>query len=153
MRATSILSLTIAAALSGVLAAQAQDLLTQADPDIVLNAAKGFGSATLEKDSGGDPMVSGRIDGLKYAIYFYGCKDGANCRSIQFSSGYTDAWSVAKANEWNTKFRWIKAYEKDGSNFKMDVDFKGGVSKQFLDEQFITWQSFIQDMKDSAASQ
>ncbi len=142
--------LTVAALVAfPVSVSSAQDILTLADPEIVLNVAKGFGSADMDKDNGGDPMVSGRIQGLKYAIYFYGCKEGQNCRSIQFSTGYTDAWTIEKANEWNKKFRWIKAYENEGSNFKMDVDFKGGITRQYLEEQFATWDSFIQDIKDS----
>jgi len=143
-------TLSVAAFLAApVTAASAQDILTVADPEVVLSVAKGFGSAEMDKDNGGDPMVAGRIQGLKYVIYFYGCKEAKDCRSIQFSSGYTDPWTVDKANEWNKKFRWVKAYENEGSNFKMDVDFKGGVTRQYLEEQFITWDSFIQDVKDS----
>jgi hypothetical protein len=143
-------SLSVAAFVAApVTAASAQDILTVADPDIVLSAAKGFGSAEMDKDTGGDPMIAGRIQGLKYVIYFYGCKEGKDCRSMQFSSGYTDPWTADKANEWNKKFRWVKAYENEGSNFKMDVDFKGGVTRQYLEEQFVTWDSFIQDVKDS----
>jgi hypothetical protein len=143
-------SLNVAAFLaSGATVASAQDIFTIADPEIVLSVAKGFGSAEMDKDSGGDPMVAGRIQGLKYVIYFYGCKEAKDCRSIQFSSGYTDPWTIEKANEWNKKFRWVKAYENEGSNFKMDVDFKGGITRQYLEEQFITWDSFVQDMKDA----
>jgi hypothetical protein len=149
MRRFSLLSLTVATLAAGPVVAQAQDLLTLADPDVVLGVAKGFGSAEMDQDNGGDPMISGRIQGLKYVVYFYGCKEAKDCRSIQFSTGYTDAWTGEKANEFNKKFRWVKAYESDGSNFKMDVDFKGGVTKQFLEEQFVTWDSFIQDIKDS----
>jgi hypothetical protein len=130
-------------------AASAQDILTIADPEIVLSVAKGFGSAEMDKDSGGDPMIAGRIQRLKYVIYFYGCKEAKDCRSIQFSSGYTDPWTIEKANEWNKKFRWVKAYENEGSNFKMDVDFKGGITRQYLEEQFVTWDSFIQDIMEA----
>ena len=128
--------------------AQSDGLLTIADPQQVADLAKGFGSATVEADSEGDPMITGRIQGLKYAIYFYGCKEAKDCRSIQFSTGYTDAWNMEKANEWNKKYRWIKAFEGDGSNFKMDVDFKGGVSRDHIEAQFATWDSFIGDIKD-----
>ncbi|MBX3571483.1 MAG: YbjN domain-containing protein [Mesorhizobium sp.] len=127
---------------------QAQVYMT-ADADLVLELAKGFGSASLEKDSSGDPMINGRIQGMKYVIWFYGCKEAKDCRSIQLSSGYTDEYSAEKANEWNAKYRWIKAYEKDGSNFKMDVDFKGGITRANLEAQLATWDSFIGDMKES----
>lgn len=146
LRSLSVAAFVVASA-SGV--ATAQDILTIAEPDVVLNAAKGFGSANLETDQGGDPLIDGRIQGMEYSIFFYGCKDGANCRSIQFSAFFPDPWTAEKANAFNQQFRWVKAYEKDGANFRMDVDFKGGITRQFLEEQFVTWESFIPDLKEA----
>lgn len=125
------------------------EVYTTADPELVLELAKGFGSAALEKDSSGDPMISGRVQGLKYVVWFYGCKDAVDCRSIQLSAGYTDEYSVEKANDWNSKFRWIKAFSKDGSNFRMDIDFKGGITRANLEAQLATWDSFVGDLKES----
>jgi hypothetical protein len=129
-------------------AAGSGDLISFADPDIILDIAKGYGSANLEKDSDGNPQIAGRLEGVKYWIYFYGCTNGANCRSIQFSTGYTDPFTAAKANEWNYQYRYVKAYESKGSNFRMDVDFQGGVSRDNLDAQFDTWSGFIPTIKD-----
>ena len=143
-----VAALSMAIGLGSTVAAWSQDIVKIADPDIVLDVAKGFGSATLEKDSSGDPMISGRLQGVKYSVWFYGCKEAKNCRSIQLSTGYTDDFSIEKANEWNTKFRWIKAYAGDGSNFKMDVDFYGGVTRDFIEAQFATWDSLITDIKE-----
>lgn len=137
------------AIVTGPFRASAEDLLTLAEPQVVLEMAKGFGSAEIDSDGSGDPMIAGRIQGLKYVIYFYGCAKAKDCRSIQFSTGYDDAWTIEKANEFNKKFRWVKAFEAEGSNFKMDVDFKGGVSKRFLEEQFVTWNGFIEDMREA----
>lgn len=125
------------------------EVYTTADPELVLELAKGFGSASLDKDESGDPMISGRAQGMKYVILFYGCTDAEKCRSIQLSTGYTDAYTADKANEWNTKFRWIKAYDKDGSNFKMDIDFKGGITRDNVEAQLATWDSFIGDIKEA----
>lgn len=125
------------------------EVYTIADPELVLELAKGFGSAALEKDSSGDPMISGRVQGLKYVVWFYGCKEAVNCRSIQLSAGYSDEYSVEKANDWNAKYRWIKAFEKDGSNFRMDIDFKGGITRANLEAQLATWDSFVGDIKES----
>lgn len=119
-----------------------------ADPAQINEIAKGFGSSSIDKDSTGDPMVTGRLQGMKYVIYFYGCEEGAKCKSIQFSAGYTDPFTAAQANEWNKKFRWIKAYEGEGSNFKMDVSFIGGITKANLEQQFSTWDSLISDIKE-----
>lgn len=151
MRPTPVLLCAVGFTALAAPSALAEDILTHPEPETILEIAKGFGSASLDKDSSGDPMVAGRMQGMKYVIYFYGCKDGQNCRSIQFSSGYTDEFSVERANEWNLKYRWIRAYSKDGSNFKMDVDFAGGITKANVEAQFATWDSFVSDIKDFVA--
>jgi len=120
-------------------AALAEDVIAIADPEIVLEVAKGFGSAELDKDKQGDPVVNGRDQGVKYTIYFYGCTDGASCRSIQFYAVYEDKLGAEKTNEWNVKYRWIKAFADDGTIFSMDVDFKGGITRANLEEYFTTW--------------
>ncbi len=143
-----IVVLSLAVALAVPAAARSQDLLKTADPDVVLDVAKGFGSASLEKDSAGDPMINGRLEGLKYSIWFYDCKSGKDCRSIQLATGYTDDFSADKANEWNSKYRWVRAYAGGGSNFRMDVDFYGGVTRDYLENQFETWDTLVTDIKD-----
>jgi hypothetical protein len=149
MRSLSALFLA-AGLLTGALSvARAEDaeILKSPDPAMVLESAKGFGSAKLEKDDSGDPMISGRLEGVKYVIYFYGCENHEKCKSLQFSFGYTDPFTVEQANEWNKKYRWIKAYAGDGSNFKMDVSFIGGITKANFEEQFSTWDSLTSDIK------
>jgi len=135
---------------SAVCVARAEDaeIIQVPDPAAILDIAKGYGSAKLDKDDGGDPMISGRLEGMKYVIYFYGCENHETCKSLQFSSGYTDPFTVEQANEWNKKFRWVKAYSGDGSNFKMDVSFVGGITKANLEEQFSNWDSMTSDIKD-----
>lgn len=136
-------------------AARAADtaLLEKAEPEIVLEVAKGFGSATMDKDNAGDPMIAGRLQGLKYVIYFYGCTGGRNCRSIQLATGYTDKLSAERADAWNGKFRWIRSYEGDGSNFRMDVDFAGGVTRAHPEEQLATWDSLVGEIKSAATTE
>jgi hypothetical protein len=150
MRSFSSLSaagLILTGAISGA-RAEDTEILKTPDPAAILDIAKGYGSAKLDKDDGGDPMVSGRLEGMKYVIYFYGCENHEKCKSLQFSSGYTDAFTVDQANEWNKKYRWVKAYSGDGSNFKMDVSFIGGITKANLEEQFSNWDSMTSDIKD-----
>lgn len=151
MRQTRILLCAVGFTVFSAHAALSEDVLLHPQPDLILDVAKGFGSAELTEDSSGDPMIRGRMQGLKYVVFFYGCKDGANCRSIQFSAGYTDDFAVERANEWNLKYRWIRAYAKEGSNFKMDVDFAGGITKANVEAQFATWESFVGDIKDFVA--
>jgi hypothetical protein len=128
--------------------AEDTEIITAPDPAAILEIAKGYGSAKLDKDDGGDPMVSGRLEGMKYVIYFYGCENHEKCKSIQFSSGYTDAFTAEQANAWNKKYRWVKAFSGDGSNFKMDVSFIGGITKANLEEQFSNWDSMTTNIKD-----
>jgi len=150
MRATLSAFITSLALAGAVSAAWAEDaeILRQPDPAAILDIAKGFGSARMDKDDNGDPMISGRIEGVKYVVYFYGCEDHENCKSLQFSTGYTDPLTAEQANAWNTKYRWVKAYSGDGSNFKMDVSFAGGVTRANLEEQFANWDSMAGNIKD-----
>lgn len=151
MRAFSLLLSTGLILTSAISVAFAEDIeiITAPDPAVILEIAKGYGSAKMDKDDGGDPMISGRLQGMKYVVYFYGCENHhEKCKSIQFSSGYTDAFTVDQANEWNKKFRWVKSFSGDGSNFKMDVMFKGGVTRSYLEEQFSNWDSMTSDIKE-----
>ena len=48
----------------------AQTLIDGSDPEQIVNAARGYGSAQLTTDSDGDPRIRGRIDGTIYVIFF-----------------------------------------------------------------------------------
>ena len=148
---TSLFILTAGLTLAGAVSlARAEDaeILQTPDPATVLNIAKGFGSARMGKDDNGDPMIYGRVEGVKYVIYFYGCEDHENCKSLQFSTGYTDPLTADQANAWNAKYRWVKAYSGDGSNFQMDISFAGGITRANLEEQFSNWDSMVGNIKD-----
>ena len=149
MRANLSAFSTGLALVAAVSAAQAQDdeILQKPEPGAILDIAKEFGPARMEKDDNGDPMISGRVEGVKYLIYFYGCEDHENCKSLQFSTGYTDPLTAEQANAWNAKYRWVKAYSGDGSNFKMDVSFAGGITKANLEEQFSNWNAMAANIK------
>ena len=144
---TFITGLALAGAASAARAEDAE-ILQKPDPAAILDIAKGFGSARMDRDDNGDPMISGRIEGVKYVIYFYGCEDHDNCKSLQFATGYTDPLTADQANAWNRKYRWVKAYAGDGSTFKMDVSFAGGITRANLEEQFSNWGSMSSNIKD-----
>ncbi len=141
-----IAGLAMAGATS-VARAEDAEILQKPDPAAILDIAKGFGSARINRDDNGDPMIYGRIGGVKYVIYFYGCEDHENCKSLQFSTGYTDPLTADQANAWNAKYRWVKAYSGDGSNFKMDVSFAGGITRANLEEQFSNWDAMTGNIK------
>ncbi len=146
--ARAVVAALLPAAWAGTAWADDTTLLKTADPQMIFEIAHGFGSAELSTDSDGDPMLTGRIQGVKYSVYFYDCQDHKDCNSIEFSLGYTDTFTADQANKWNAQYRWIKAYMQDGSTFEMDVDFGPGITRAYLEEQFSRWESFVPDIRD-----
>lgn len=127
-------------------AAQAQSNIDGSSLAAILEVAKGYGSAELEKDSYGDPRIRGRLSGRSYAVYFHGCKGGTNCTSIQFHWGIdVKGVPLSKINEWNRTKRFGKAYldSKGELNVELDVNMKGGLSKANLDDTFDFWKTVV----------
>jgi hypothetical protein len=95
------------------------------DPDKILEIAKGYGSAALEEDSSGDPKIIGKMDGIKYVIYFYGCSQNKDCESIQFDAVWTmpDKPTLDTINEWNSKKRFGKAFVDSDGDPRIEMDF------------------------------
>ncbi len=124
----------------------------------ILQAIHEFGyTATMEKDSDGDPKISGKVSSTNFNVYFYGCSDNTNCKSLIFKAGYnlTNGITASKINEWNRNKRFSRAYiDDEGDPFlEMDVnlDYDGVGNKNFQDtldwwrvsvesfEEFIDW--------------
>lgn len=122
--------------------ANAADIISADDPDAILNVAKGFGSARLKTDASGDPFITGRINGSKYGIVFYGCNDGRDCGELQFAA----AWGGIKVsmddiNTYNRKKKFGKAYlDGDGDpRLDMSVNVDYGVTIENLEDTFDWW--------------
>ena len=132
-------------------AVNATDIISAENPDAILNIAKGFGSARLTKDSGGVPLISGRIDGTKYAIYFFGCdSNGKKCDDIQFGTAWAGTKVLIKTiNEWNRTKRYGVAYlDKDGDpNLDMPVNIDYGVTAENLESTFNFWTIILKQFK------
>lgn len=131
---------------------QAKGLIDATDPAKILEIAKGFGSASLEKDDGGDPRITGRIDGNKYGISFWGCTDGKDCEDIQFNAGWSDTGATQEQmNEWNRTKRFGKAFlDSDGDpNLEMGVNINHGVSTENMEDTFKWWSSLLEGFKAS----
>ena len=95
-------SLVAGATLALVLtvSAQAQTLLSGGDTAEILNAARGYGSATLATQSNGDPQINGKIGGITYQVYFRNCTDGKDCEDLNFYLGFLDIKpGLEKVNE------------------------------------------------------
>lgn len=136
--------------------AMAAELVDATDPVRILNIARGFGSADLEKDSGGDPKIVGRIDGTRYHIYFYGCTNNKKCSSIQFRSAWLgkNRYTQSQMNEWNRTKRFASAYLDSDNDpvFELDMNLDYGVSPRNLEDSFSLWssglRSFVKNVLD-----
>jgi len=131
--------------------AQAQSLITAANPQTILDIARGYGSAELSTDSVNDPLITGRIDGTSYRVYFYGCSNGRNCKTIDFYAAWSsNRVSLRDVNEWNRTKRFTKAYldSDDDPILEMSVNLDNGVSRGNLDYTFDWWKVTLKQFKE-----
>lgn len=130
----------------------AQDLVTAADPEKILEIARGFGSAELDTADEGQPRITGRLDGTRYTVFFYGCTAGRDCTTIQFwtyLSAPPDAMEAV--NAFNRDHRFGKAYiDADGDiAIEMDVNLWAGVTPTNLDDTFDWWRLVLEQVETS----
>ena len=124
------------------LSAQAQTLITGNDTAEILNAARGYGSATLTTQSNGDPQITGKINGISYQVYFRNCTNGENCEDLNFYLGFLDIKpGLEVINDWNYNRRFSRAYldQDQDACVEMDLDLVKGVTAEYLDSQFGLW--------------
>ncbi|WP_372004275.1 YbjN domain-containing protein [Tistrella mobilis] len=152
---TSIRGVVVAAALGMMLlapqAVAAQQMIDGSDPDQILNLARGYGSANLEKSDNGDPLIRGRIDGVGYAIFFNDCTNNRDCDTLGFYAGWTDTnVTGAHVAEWNRSKRFSRAYIDDEGDpvLEFDVNLKGGVSRRNFDDTLDWWKTVMLDFRD-----
>ena len=145
---------TLAAALAIALGGASAQTIDGTDTARILALAKGYGSATLDRDRAGDPRVVGTIGGTKYAIYFYGCTDNANCKSVTFQAGWTmPGVSQDRINSWNSEKRFGTAY-LDGDrdpNIKMTVNLYSGVTEENFSDSIDWWRVVLDQYKQHLA--
>jgi len=127
--------------------AYADEIVSAKEPEAILNVAKGFGSASLDRDSDGDPMIIGRVEGTKYVIFFYG---GNNVNQGKEDIKFYAYWNkkgvpLSEINNWNSNKRFGKAsIDKDGDTvLTMDVNLKYGVTAKNLEDTFLWWKAVI----------
>lgn len=146
-----VLTLVTGAILSGQVAAQtADDLLDGSDPAAIMSIAQGYGSAMLDVDGVGDPMIEGRIDGQAYTVFFFGCEGGKNCSSIQLSTYFVGVRPDAAAvSDWNDNNRFGTLYlDSDGDlAIDLDVNLFGGVTRRNLDDTFDWWRVVLDEVR------
>jgi hypothetical protein len=126
-------------------------LIDGSDPAVIENIASGYGSAALAKDDYGDPLIEGRINGLLYYVFFYGCEENKNCNAIQFSASFEDPKTdLGGVNEWNRNKRFGTAsIDEDGDvSLQYDLNLAYGVSRANLDDTFDYWRTVLAEFED-----
>jgi len=129
-------------ALTTTVSAQAQSLLTGTDTAEILNLARGYGAASLTSQANGDPMISGKIEGVSYQVYFRNCTNNADCEDLNFYAGFLDNRPGLEAiNDWNLNKRFSRAYldQDEDACVEMDIDLVQGITADYLDAQFGLW--------------
>ncbi len=143
-------AIMVAGAVLAGLPAQAQVL---AEPEVVASFLEAYGlKVDRDTDDVGDPMLSSRIEGTYFDVFFYGCTNGKDCDSIEFSAEFEMPGPVQPAvvNDWNREGRYGRAYvdEKGNPNIELDVnlDFDGVGGKNF-DDTIDVWRAVLTDFR------
>jgi len=121
---------------------------------VALLDAHGY-QASLTTDGGGDPLVMGSADGLKFKVQTYDCNGSAprRCRSLQFIAAFsldhpaTDA-DMRAMNDYNRKKVYGRAFIDDNGDAAVDmvINLNGGVMAANLMDTVGTWKSFVLDV-------
>lgn len=141
----------LAAATSALAAPALGQMIDGSRPERVLSVARSFGTAELGRDKQGDPKIDGRIEGARYTVLFYGCKDGKSCRSLQFYAAFevVKKPTLDEVNAFNSTNRFGKVHvDKDGDPVvELDVNLDGGVSQKNLDDTFDWWKVVLRNVR------
>ncbi len=146
MKLLSVTGVALAALMAGS-SAQAADMyssITGADMLQILQEV-GF-NGTLAKDNEGDPMITGRIEGYKYTLFFYRCNKQQNpesCLDLQFHSTFTNDTNVnySALNAYNRDNRFGQAFFAQNGEIGLDMSatIQGGVTRQHIKEVVDWW--------------
>ena len=147
-RAILAAALLVGGSVSG---AWAQTMVDGTNVDEIANVARGYGSVTMDKASNGDPMISGKIEGVSYYLFFRNCTDNANCEDLNFYAGFLDNKQTMDAiNAWNRDKRFGKAYLDSDLDavIEFDVNVEYGISDKNLDSTFSVWSLILKQFAD-----
>lgn len=105
--------------------------------------------AKIAKTDAGEPYVTTEKDGVKFDVDLYDCRD-SRCRAVQFVASFDlkDPLPLAKANEWNLKKRYVRAY-LDGSGdpiFAYDANLAPGGSYEALQDDLDVFVQFFPEI-------
>jgi hypothetical protein len=94
----------------------------------------------------GRPKVASATQGTSFYVRFYDCQ-GDRCASIQFTAGFDTkgAYSVDKANDWNTANRWVtSSMDKENDPWiSQDIDLSPGGTYELLNDELKVWSDSV----------
>ncbi len=143
------LGLLVAAPMQGA----AQTLIVASDPAGIAQVITNHGyRAALEKTQSGNPIIRSAADGVNFDLFFYGCTDGADCRSIRFVAGFrmNPAPTVEQMNDWNKSKTIGMAYVADNGSARLGhfVALGGGVTDANFRAAFDLWRVALRQYAD-----
>jgi hypothetical protein len=121
---------------------------------VALLDAHGY-QASLTTDEGGDPLVTAKIDGLKFKVQTYDCGKTVprRCGSLQFIAAFSLDHAVSSAdftamNDYNKKKVYGRAFIDDNGDADVDMvmNLNGGVLAANLMDKVATWKTYVLDV-------
>lgn len=135
--------LSILLSLAGPAQAQSVDAK---DPQKIADILQDLGyRAKLATTSNNTPRIESSASGKFFHIYFVGCKDGKDCKAINFSTYwiFDKKISIDRVNSWNMEKFVGKAFlDKDKDvflQFFVNLDV-GGVDRKNFEDTVDWWQ-------------
>lgn len=128
--ATKVLLAVSLLSLAALRTAAAADIIDTSDPAVVLAMVKAYGDAMADKNTDGDPIITGTMDSKAYVIFFEGCTSGKACQSLRFYSRWNDSpLTLEQINDYNGRGNFARATVKDRAvALQMDISLVGGAT-------------------------
>lgn len=128
--------------------AKAQPLITFDNDDQIEDLLDAVGSVTRETDSEDILMFRGRVDGHKYALYFYGCENLKHCESASFSAFFDkDLFDLdlEAVNAFNSEHRFGTASIDEDGDLELEYSFTllGGLTPAAFEDTIDWWRAVL----------
>lgn len=146
--------LLAAAALAAAVApAHAQsEIIDGNDVSTIASIVRGYGSAEVDSQGNGNPLVFGTYQGRTYALLFLNCTNGTDCEDVQFYYVIVGGGaSIEDMNDWNAQYRFSRAYlDGDGDPvIEMDINLEYGVTYENFEATLRVWNSLVSEFDSS----